>query len=188
LKKSGENWAVARDTVVSDAYRVPQGTSERASALVNPASGLANDYLNLFNEIVMLIEQLPVMPDLIQDILDWHPVSYNDYFSSSSLPERHLAIEAYAALDEGFRTNFETVVAELDQKAVGTVVAIRRLYKANGEIDQALAEVCAKASENLRKTLLKATALVNYGTRRARETAQHRVDRLLTANVHKQAG
>jgi hypothetical protein len=29
----------------------------RASALVNPASRLANDYLNLFNEIVMLIEQ-----------------------------------------------------------------------------------------------------------------------------------
>ncbi|HTJ03030.1 MAG TPA: hypothetical protein VL492_09555 [Methylovirgula sp.] len=34
----------------------------RAEAIVNPASGLANDYLNLFNEIVMLIEQLPVMP------------------------------------------------------------------------------------------------------------------------------
>jgi len=31
----------------------------RAEAIVNPASGLANDYLNLFNEIVMLIEQLP---------------------------------------------------------------------------------------------------------------------------------
>ena len=32
--------------------------TRRAEALVNPASGLANDYLNLFNEIVMLLEQL----------------------------------------------------------------------------------------------------------------------------------
>jgi hypothetical protein len=180
--------AVTKDASVSDAYRVPQMTSERASALVNPASGLANDYLNLFNEIVMLIEQLPVMPDLIQDILDWHPVSYNDYFSSSALPERHLALEAYAALDAEFRTSFEAIVAELDQKAVGAVAAIRRMYKANGEVDQGLADICARASQNLRKTLLKATTLVNYGTRRSRESAQHRVDRLLIVNVRKKAG
>jgi hypothetical protein len=177
--------AVTKNTGVSDAYRVAQMPSERAAALVNPASGLANDYLNLFNEIVMLIEQLPTMPDLVQDILDWHPVSYEDYFSSSSLPERHLALEAYAALDEQFRISFEAMVAELDQKAVGAVAAIRRLYKANGEVDQSLADICARASENLRKTLLKATALVNHGTRRPRETPQHRVDRLLIVNVRK---
>ena len=179
--------AVTRDSALSDTYAPQLAAAERASALVNPASGLANDYLNLFNEIVMLIEQLPVMPDLIQDILDWHPVSYNDYFTSSTLPERHLAIEAYAALDKEFRTKFEAIVAELDQKAVGAVAAIRRAYKANGEVDGALTDLCARASESLRKTLLKATSLVNYGTRRSRETAQNRVDRLLVVNVRKQA-
>ncbi len=126
------------------------------------------------------------MPELIQDILAWHPVSYNDYFTSSNLPERHRAIEAYGALDKDFRTKFEAIVAELAQKAVGAV-AIRRIYKVNGEVDQALTDICAKASENLRKTLLKATTLVNYGTRRSRETAQNRVDRLLVVNVRKQA-
>jgi hypothetical protein len=181
-KELDEMSAVARE---SDPYRVPQMTSERASALVNPASGLANDYLNLFNEIVMLIEQLPVMPDLIQDILAWHPVSYADYFSASSLPERHLALEAYTDLDAEFRTSFETVVGELDQKAVGAVAAIRRMYKASGEVDQDLADICARASESLRKTLLKATTLVNHGTRRGRETPQHRVDRLLNLNARK---
>ncbi len=174
--------AVTRE---SDAYRIPQMTSERASALVNPASGLANDYLNLFNEIVMLIEQLPVMPELIQDILAWHPVSYAAYFSASSLPERHLALEAYADLDAKFRTSFEAVVAELDQKAVGAVAAIRRMYKANGEVDQGLADICARASENLRKTLLKATTLVNHGARRVRETPQRRIDRLLALDARK---
>ncbi len=50
--------------------------ASRDEAIVNPASGLANDYLNLFNEIVMLIEQLPVMPELIDDILKWRPLTY----------------------------------------------------------------------------------------------------------------
>ena len=69
--------------------------SSIADDLVNPASGIANDYLNLFNEIVMLIEQLPTMPELIDDIKAWKPTSYEDYFIHSPLPGRESAIEAY---------------------------------------------------------------------------------------------
>jgi hypothetical protein len=171
---------------VSENRFFAKGSSDRQAALVNPASGLANDYLNLFNEIVMLIEQLPTMPELIEDILRWHPVSYQDYFAASILPERNLAINAYSALDAEFRKNFEATVAELDFKAVGSVAAIRRLFKADTKIDQImLEEICARAGENLRKTLSKATSLVNYGTKRSRETAQHRADRLLTLDLRK---
>jgi len=162
-----------------------KSSSERPSALVNPASGLANDYLNLFSEILMLIEQLPSMPELITDILEWHPVSYQDYFASSSLPEKHLALAAYKALDEQFRRNFEAIVAELDHKAVGAVAAVRRLYKYETVDLELLNYICTRAGENLRRTLLKATALVNHGTRRVRETAQHRADRLLQASLRK---
>ena len=62
--------------------------SSIADDLVNPASGIANDYLNLFNEIVMLIEQLPTMPELIDDIKARKPTTYEDYFVNSSLPGR----------------------------------------------------------------------------------------------------
>src|SRR4051794_14459089 len=79
----------------------------RASALVNPASGLANDYLNLFNGIVMLIEQLPSMPELIDDIFAWRPTSYQDYLTRSVLPGRGSALEAYAALSQTFRRDFD---------------------------------------------------------------------------------
>src|ERR1700686_5113082 len=65
------------------------GLESRAAALVNPASGLANDYLNLFNEIVMVIEQLPEMPELIDDLLAWRPTTYIEYFTRSVLPGRH---------------------------------------------------------------------------------------------------
>ena len=58
----------------------------RAMALVNPASGLANDFLNVYNEILMLIELLPTMPELADDIAAWRPASYRAYFMQSPLP------------------------------------------------------------------------------------------------------
>lgn len=158
----------------------PQNLVERrAEAIVNPASGLANDYLNLFNEIVMMIEQLPAMPELIDDILQWRPVTYQAYFAKSILPGRTSALEAYGALDANFRRDFESVVADLDRRAVGAVVAIRRQHKIGDCTSPATAEICARAGEALREILLKATDLVNHGTRAPRETEQERADRLL---------
>jgi hypothetical protein len=157
----------------------------RAEAIVNPASGLANDYLNLFNEIVMLIEQLPVMPELIDDILRWRPVSYQSYFANSILPGRTSALEAYATLDSSFRRDFETVVADLDRRAVGAVAAIRKRHKTTqGAISSAaMAELCTRAGENMREVLLKATQLVNHGTCVVHESEQDRADRLLYGNM-----
>jgi hypothetical protein len=164
----------------------PDGNREkRAEAIVNPASGLANDYLNLFNEIVMMIEQLPAMPELIDDILQWRPVTYQAYFAKSILPGRTSALEAYGALDAGFRRDFEAVVADLDRRAVGAVVAIRRQYKIHGGCSELMAEICVRAGEALREVLLKATDLVNHGTRAPRETEQERADRLLYASLRR---
>ncbi|MGB8276369.1 MAG: hypothetical protein WCF20_00310 [Methylovirgula sp.] len=170
---------------ISSARKSSASVQSRAEAIVNPASGLANDYLNLFNEIVMLIEQLPVMPELIGDILRWRPVSYQSYFAKSVLPGRASALEAYAALDAGFRRDFEAVVADLDRRAVGAVAAIRRLHKAGSISSPATAELCIRAGEAMREVLLKATELVNHGTRMSRETEQERADRLLYGNMRK---
>ncbi len=179
----------ANSIPAKDGFSSPRQSStsvqSRAEAIVNPASGLANDYLNLFNEIVMLIEQLPVMPELIDDILRWRPVSYQSYFAKSILPGRASALEAYAALDAGFRRDFEAVVADLDRRAVGAVAAIRRLHKAGSGASPATAELCIRAGEAMREVLLKATDLVNHGTRMSRETEQQRADRLLYGNMRK---
>jgi hypothetical protein len=165
----------------------PDGVrQQRAEAIVNPASGLANDYLNLFNEIVMMIEQLPSMPELIDDILHWRPVSYQEYFAGSVLPGRASALEAYSALDASFRQDFEGVVADLDRRAVGAVVAIRRQHKMHGGCaSAAMQEICVRAGEALREVLLKATDLVNHGTRVPRESAQERADRLLYGKLRR---
>jgi hypothetical protein len=179
---------VVRATQLNSADSVDGENRARAEAIVNPASGLANDYLNLFNEIVMLIEQLPTMPELIDDILKWRPVTYQDYFAKSVLPGRGSALDNYAALDAGFRRDFESVVADLDRRAVGAVVAIRRQYKATGIVSrESLGEICARAGEALREVLITATNLVNYGTRVPRESEQERADRLLYSKLRRTA-
>jgi hypothetical protein len=167
----------------ADAASVDAPLKARAAALVNPASGLANDYLNLFNEIVMLIEQLPSMPELIDDIFAWRPTSYLDYFTNSVLPGRGSALEAYAALSKTFRRDFESLVEELDRNAVGAIAAIRRHHKTKGNAEPyTLAGLCTRSGEKMREVLDRATKLVNYGPGDGGEAAQIVADRLLQAN------
>lgn len=157
---------------------------QRALSLVNPASGLANDYLNLFNEVVMLIEQLPSMPELMQDLLAWRPTSYRDYFGNSPLPGRQSALDVYDQLDVAFRASFDAVVSELDSQATGIVVQIRRHIRAKGDSDpQGLAAICEKGGQSLRDTLDKAVDIVNNGVEGMQKSAQARADRLLAVRI-----
>ncbi len=154
--------------------------ARRAEALVNPASGLANDYLNLFNEIVMLLEQLPLVPELFEDIQRWRPTSYRDYFMASILPGRGSALEAYDRIEPRFRRDFEMVVEELDRRATGAVAAVRKQFKAQGDNDlKILAALCERAGLSIRESLDKATMLVNHGEVLSGDMVQKRTDLLL---------
>lgn len=135
----------------------------QTKTLVNPVSGLANDYLNLFNELVMMLEQLPQMPELIDDLVAWRPISYQDYFQKSQLPGRHSALAAYEKLDPSFRRRFEGFVAELDTIAVASVASVRLQFRNGAPQDfDRVAATCARAGEKMRAILIRASRLVNY--------------------------
>jgi len=152
---------------------------EQQPSFVSAASGLANDYLNLFNEITMMVEQLPEMPDLFEDIQAWRSISYEDYFLRSTLPGRRAAIDAYAQLEPRFRRDFETVVAELDRTATGAVAAVRRHYRVQRDTQpDLLAALCKRAGTAMRATLLRASALVSEGRVDLGGVSQARADRL----------
>lgn len=155
----------------------------RAKALVNPTSGLANDYLNIFNELVMLVEQLPDIPEFADDILAWRPRSYLEYFASSSLPGSRTAVDAYAGLDAKFRKEFEDTVAELDRIATGCVAALRRLLKKGDAGRDALVAQCDRTSSAMREVMLRAANLVDHGSSQVEENAQRRADRLLAVRI-----
>src|SRR4051794_24787373 len=97
----------------SESQVPPQPASDRqarAAALraanINPRTGLATDYLNHFNEAIMLLEMIPDMPECAEDFLAWRPLSYREHFQASNFKGRDLAISAYDAADAGIRAEF----------------------------------------------------------------------------------
>src|SRR6201995_6146328 len=89
----------------------------RAAALraanINPRTGLATDYLNHFNEAIMLLEMIPDMPECVEDFLTWCPLSYREHFAAAHFKTRELAIEAYDSADPGIRTEFDNITTEM---------------------------------------------------------------------------
>ena len=77
------------------------------AANINPRTGLATDYLNHFNEAIMLLEMIPDMPDCATEFLEWRPLSYAQHFIASNFKARDLAIEAYESADPELRAEFD---------------------------------------------------------------------------------
>jgi hypothetical protein len=84
-----------------------------AAANINPRTGLATDYLNHFNEAIMLLELVPDMPDCYELFLEWQPLSYADHFIKSNFRARDLAIAAYEASPPDVRADFDALVANM---------------------------------------------------------------------------
>ena len=58
-------------------------TARLRAANINPRTGLATDYLNHFNEAIMLLEMIPDMPECAEQFLEWRPRSYREHFAAS---------------------------------------------------------------------------------------------------------
>ena len=69
--------------------RIDEARAEQLRAAnINPRTGLATDYLNHFNEAIMLLEMVPDMPECAEDFLTWTPRSYAEHFWASNFKAR----------------------------------------------------------------------------------------------------
>ena len=102
----------------------PKSTAAAGAALeparldgtnINPVTLLATDYLNHFNEAVMLLEMLPAAPDCKEDFLDWRPLSYVEHFEASRFKHRNLAIAAYEVADPVFRRPLDQIANQMNR-------------------------------------------------------------------------
>ncbi len=85
-----------------------------AAANVHPESGLATDYLNHFNEVVMLLEMIGDMPEMADEILDWEPCAYAEHFLRTGYAGAETVIAAYSAVPHTLKAHFQTIIAALD--------------------------------------------------------------------------
>lgn len=80
---------------------------------INPVTGLATDYLNHFNEAIMLLEMLSGCPECRDDLRAWTPLSYCEHFRQSSFAGRERAIAAYEAADPAVRDMLDAVTGTM---------------------------------------------------------------------------
>jgi hypothetical protein len=105
---------------------------------INSQTLLATDYLNHFNEVHMLLDMLPDMPDCLEDVQEWSPKSYQDHFRDSAFAAKDLAVEAYDHSPAEYRVPFENTVQQMDQLVLDTVNKVSDAIN-NSQTDELLA-------------------------------------------------
>src|SRR6201992_3829621 len=125
--------SMASPSARSDRQSKPPGLIDEARAAelraanINPRTGLATDYLNHFNEAIMLLEMIPDMPECAEDFLGWQPLSYAEHFTASNFKARDLAIESYNAADARIRAEFDNITSAMTSILNAVIAAMREV-------------------------------------------------------------
>jgi hypothetical protein len=129
------------------------------AANINPRTGLATDYLNHFNEAIMLLEMIPDMPECAADFLEWHPLSYTDHFIASNFKARDLAIEAYDTADPELRAEFDHMTASMTNILTAVSQAMGEVHQ-----DSTRAKLALQAISWLKELVAATGGIINGGT------------------------
>lgn len=90
------------------------------AANVNPATGLATDYLNHYNEVAMMIGMIGNAPEMREPVLDWRPVDYAAHFRLTGFSDHRIAIAAYGRASPEVRTRFGKACREVERAVADT--------------------------------------------------------------------
>lgn len=110
------------------------------AANINPATGLATDYLNHYNEVAMLIASLEDLPEMREQVLEWRPVGYATHFRMTGFRERDLAVASFEAVPAAVKTRFFAARRELEL----AIIDVQELIEA---APQAVAHLASRAPD-----------------------------------------
>jgi hypothetical protein len=127
-----------------------------AKANINPVTGLATDYLNHFNEAIMLLDLVATVPECLPDLMAWRAMSYQEHFASSRFKDRELAVAAYRAADPIARSKLEQLTDEMTAILLATINAMMMEGCA-----VETSEGASKAATRLRELVARAGAVIN---------------------------
>jgi hypothetical protein len=143
---------------------MPMGLDEdRAAVLraanINPRTGLATDYLNHFNEAIMLLEMIPDLPECASDFLEWRPLSYAEHFHASNFKARDLAISAYEQADSAIRAEFDQLTSTMTSILTAVGQAMREASQ-----DKTRARLAEQATAWVKPLVMAAGGVINGGS------------------------
>ncbi|GIX17039.1 MAG: hypothetical protein KatS3mg119_1225 [Rhodothalassiaceae bacterium] len=117
-----------------------------AGTNIDENSFLATDYLNHFNEVIMLLELAPDMPEALEEVRDWRPISYPEHFRRTGFRDKELAIAAYELAPPEVREAFDARSRELGERILETLAAVAPLA-ADGDAAALAAELQPRLEE-----------------------------------------
>lgn len=123
---------------------------------------LATDYLNHFNEIVMLLDMLPDMPDMIEECKAWAPKDYKSHFADSSFSDKQLAMEAYDRVPLKFRQPFEATIGQINTLLLDGLDRLDHLI-ADGAEAEMLQDNCRSLSRAAQALMDCASGIIHGG-------------------------
>ncbi|MGA8935478.1 MAG: hypothetical protein WB522_14540 [Pseudolabrys sp.] len=128
-----------------------------SEAHINPATGLATDYLNRFSEAVMLLDMLASFPEFRADFMAWEPMSYREHFRLSHFKARDTVVAAYDKADTDLRNSLDTL-------AVTMTIVLEATRAAMDDADRRPETVAALAGNAigwLKPLIARAGAIIN---------------------------
>lgn len=127
-----------------------------AEANINPLTGLSTDYLNHFNEPIMLLEMLPSMPECRDDLVGWEPLDYHQHFERSNLKHKDLAIAAYDLAEPRARRRFDAACEAMKM----TVLTTKNALAGDGPEAEMVA-TAVRAAASLKALVARASASIH---------------------------
>ena len=92
---------------------------------INDTTLLSTDYLNHYNELVMMLEMVPDMPDMLMEAEAWAPKTYQEHFKDSTFQHKDLAIWAYEQAPEEYRVPMDDCIARMDGEITDGIPKLR---------------------------------------------------------------
>lgn len=127
---------------------------------VNPTTLLTTDYLNHFNEIIMLLELVPSAPsEFAAELAEWEHESYEEHFAHSGFRDKELAIAGYRNAPEDVRHAFDSSVADLEQEMVLLLQQVQTHIE-EGNTEQ-ITMLCTEAVPRLQDLVQITAGIVN---------------------------
>lgn len=120
------------------------------------APRLSTDFLNRFNEALMLIEIAAMDESVVDDLRDWASIGYREHFLASNLRCAAEALAAYDGIDRARRKGFEQTCAAMT-RLIRTMTALL----AERPHPPELPIIVEVASEALRKLIGRSTQFIN---------------------------
>jgi hypothetical protein len=130
-----------------------------AAANINPKTGLATDYLNVFNEAVMLFGLLAEMPDMLDELKHWEPLTYEEHFARSGFQAKELAVSAYRHSDPTVKEPFDRLSAELSKLLKDAITQVEAAILQGEDISDFVSE----SSFGLRSAIMMLDSMVHGG-------------------------